>query len=210
MVIKLVKRGLIVSSEEDIDNLDIKNIDFVILRVGFTDYNLTKTKYKDISFDENYEWAKKNNLKVGALYESRATTMKQASDEIDYLISLIKYKVFEYPIIISIKDEHNTIIYYHENHKTISLNLLNDIVSYIYNMIKTYNYVPLILTKETFLNKEFNRNNYNILLDDETINNILYLDIHNLSSKNVKSKNETIFNKISIGFKILMSKVRKK
>lgn len=210
MVIKLVKRGLIVSSEESIDNIDIGNIDFVILRLGYTDYNLTKTKHKDICLDENYKWAKKNNLKVGALYESCATTLKEAVEEIDYLLSLISNRVFDYPIIISIKDEHNTIIYYHENHKTISKNLLNNIVSYIYSMIKEYNYVPIILTKKIFLNKEFNKNNYNIILDEEIINDILYLDIHNLSLDNKSNKNETILNKISVGYKILMTKVRKK
>lgn len=180
-MIKLIKRGLIISSENCLNNIDINNIEFVILRIGFTDYNLSKTIHKDINFENNYKWAHDNKLYIGLFYESRATSIKEAKEELEFIIDLINNKIIDYPIIISFRDDHNTVIYYNKNHKTISKNLFSRIVDYTYNVIKKNNYIPIILTKNIFLNKEFNKNKFNILLEEEIIDNVLYLDIHNLS-----------------------------
>ena len=54
------QKGLIVSSDNLLSSYkDLSDIEFVIIRLGFTDFNTKKTKHIDSKFYENYELSKK-------------------------------------------------------------------------------------------------------------------------------------------------------
>ena len=99
------QKGLIVSSDNLLSSYkDLSDIEFVIIRLGFTDFNTKKTKHIDSKFYENYELSKKEKLKIGLYYESRAVTIDEAKDEIEYFLHLLKNKTFDYPVIIEYED----------------------------------------------------------------------------------------------------------
>ena len=50
------QKGLIVSSDNLLSSYkDLSDIEFVIIRLGFTDFNTKKTQHIDSKFYENYE-----------------------------------------------------------------------------------------------------------------------------------------------------------
>ena len=174
----MLQKGLIISSENECLIKD--NIDFIVIRAGYTDYNLSKTKYKDKDFDKNYKYAKDNNLKIGVYYETRATSQIEAIDEIDFFINIIENTEIDYPILLKVLDDHNTIIYYPENQITIDKNVFNNIINIMYNKLKIYNYLPVLITNKYLKNKLFNYNSYNIIDEEMIIDDILYIDIDKL------------------------------
>ena len=113
---------------KDYNNLE--NIDFVFVRAGYTDFNKSKTKKLDTKFYENYNLALDKKLNVGVYYESCATNLKEAEDEINYLLDIIKDKKINYPVIIQIEDDHNTIIYHPNSQKNTNKDHLLEIVLY--------------------------------------------------------------------------------
>lgn len=59
------QKGLIVSSDNLLSSYkNLSDIEFVIIRLGFTDFNTKKTKHIDSKFYENYELSKKEKLKI--------------------------------------------------------------------------------------------------------------------------------------------------
>ena len=197
-------RGVIVSS---LKLSDIKGqIDFALLQSGFTDYGISKLKIKDSYFEENYKFAKENNINVGVFYESRATNLIEAKEEIDFFINIINDKKFEYPICLKIEDDHNTMLYYQKSQKEINKKTLCNIVSYMYNILESYDYFPCIITYKDWYDNIFSNLKLNFLIDKDFYNRDVNIEI-------VVKKN-TIFakicNYIKAGYKILKRKVRKK
>ena len=213
----MVKRGIIVSSLTNKLN-EIKDIpDFVMIRAGFTDYNMSKTKKVDSCFFENYNWAKENNIKIGTFYQSTATSINEVREELDFFINIIKSLVFEYPVAFKIEDDHNTIIYYPQNQKTIDKETLYSIVNYINSEIDNQGYIPLIITFKQWKENIFNDLKLNIVSEVNLDNyDVIFIDIHNLSTNNINivvNKNcffNKVLNYIKSGLKILSFKVRKK
>lgn len=230
----MVVKGIDVSSHSD--KLDIKklrdnNIEFVMIRAGFTDYNKNKSKNIDKNFYANYELFRKNKFKIGTYYTFLATNKEEAKEELDYFLNIIKDKVFEYPITIQIEDDHSTIIYYPENQKTINNEFLISIVDYIYEKLDNMGYTILIRTYEDWHNSIFNKNTkYNFWVDNvknyeneylfySKEDDIIYLDkdkTKDYSRDDINiTLNENCFlsvvgNYIKAGYKILKSKIRKK
>ena len=149
------KKGILITSfEEFID------ADFAIIKAGFTDYNINKTKYIDRNFEKNYLYAKDNNIDIGVYYDSCATSIKEVKEELNFFFNIIKNKIFEYPIFIRMRDDHNTIIYNPKNHKTIGKIGYFKIIEYVHN------YISKIITFNDYKNNDY-------LLEE--IDNIVYL-----------------------------------
>lgn len=184
------------------------NIQFILIRAGYTDYDINKTMYIDKNFEQNYKWAKENNIKIGTFYESRATSIEDAKKEMNFYIKIIKNKEFEYPISVKLEDDHNTIIYYPESQETIEKEKLENILVYIHNYLYENNYMPLFITYESWY-KIFKKYKYNFLLERSYDNKTIYLNIHNLSQKKYYFY-KRISNFIKRKIWMLLSKVRKK
>ena len=218
--------GLDISSEtQNISYKDIKknNIKFVMIRAGFTDYDKNKTKNIDSKFEYNYSLAKLYKLDIGVYYTSRAVSLDEAKEEIEYFLSIIKDKEFEYPVCIQIEDDHNTIIYYQINQKTINKKEFLDITSYMIDKIKISGYKPLVRTYYDWYIDIYNKSDkYLYWLDDgkdkEYItsnieDNKIYLNKDEDKVEVVLINNcilSKIKNNIKIGYKIVKSKIRRK
>ena len=220
------QKGLIVSSDNLLSSYkDLSDIEFVIIRLGFTDFNTKKTKHIDSKFYENYELSKKEKLKIGLYYESRAVTIDEAKDEIEYFLHLLKNKTFDYPVIIEYEDNHNTIIYNPSSQKNISKDMFLKIINYEVNELKKSGYDVIIKTYESWYKDIFIKNIENVkyFLDDnkEYFDGILYKKndtvINNLDCKNVKIELSVRENNlllkikkyIKAGYKIIKKKVGK-
>lgn len=199
------------------------NIEFVMLRAGFTDYNKSKSKNIDEDFEYNYKLAKKYKLKVGVYYTSRAVSLKEAEEEINYFLEIIKGKIFEYPVCIQIEDDHNTIIYYPINQKSLERKKLFEIVKTMTDKLKEKGYEPMIRTYYDWYIDVFGKNdNFKYFLDNSNIkenlitsnneNNLLYLNKNEEKVEVILVEN-CLFSKvksyIKAGYKILKSKIRK-
>lgn len=220
------QKGLIVSSDNLLSSYkDLSDIEFVIIRLGFTDFNTKKTKHIDSKFYENYELSKKEKLKIGLYYESRAVTIDEAKDEIEYFLHLLKNKTFDYPVIIECEDNHNTIIYHPSSQKNINKDMFLKIINYEVNELKKSGYDVIIKTYESWYKDIFIKNIENVkyFLDDnkEYFDGILYKKndtvINNLDCKNVKIELSVRENNlllkikkyIKAGYKIIKKKVGK-
>lgn len=82
-------------------------IQFAILRCGYTTYGKSKKKYVDRYFENNYKICKEIGLPIGVYYYSCATNETEAKEEANFVLSLIKNKKFEYPVVIDTEDNHN-------------------------------------------------------------------------------------------------------
>ena len=81
-----------------------KNIDFVILRAGFTGTATGSTYKKDAHFDRHYEEFKKRNVPIGAYWYSCANTRTKGIAEAQNFIKIIQGKTFDYPLYIDTED----------------------------------------------------------------------------------------------------------
>lgn len=84
-----------------------KEIDGVILRVGFTGWGTGKDCNKDNTFETHYRNLKKRGVQVGCYYYSCADTVEEAKNEAEFVYKNIKDKVFEYPIYFDTEDQHH-------------------------------------------------------------------------------------------------------
>ena len=82
-----------------------EKIEFVMLRAGYTGSSNGVSKAVDSCFNKFYKEAKKNNLKVGAYWFSRANSYGKGREEAKYMYEkCLKGKQFEYPIAIDVED----------------------------------------------------------------------------------------------------------
>lgn len=75
-----------------------QNVDFVILRIGYTGYGTSKAIKADSCFETFYKECKKRGIPVGAYYYSLATTPTEAVKESEFVLKQLEGKQFEYPI----------------------------------------------------------------------------------------------------------------
>jgi GH25 family lysozyme M1 (1,4-beta-N-acetylmuramidase) len=180
-------KGILVSENTpiiDYKKLKKRNINYIILRAGYTTYGLSKNKNVDKNFNYNYKKALKNNMKISTYYESCAVSKTEAESEANYFIKIIKNKKINGPIFILIRDDHSTIIYSNKSQKSIDKNELSNIITSFCKIVKANGYeVALISYKEWFDNVIDIENYDNILLSNnfDKTNNINY----NLYTDNV-------------------------
>lgn len=106
---KKVVKGIDVSSyQPNIDFSKIKNeIDFVILRAGYTGWGKGRTLNKDSSFERHYKECERLGIPVGCYYYSCADSIEEARREATHFLKLINGKKFEYPIYIDVEDSYH-------------------------------------------------------------------------------------------------------
>ena len=133
--------GIDVSSfQKDIDWEKVKNsgIDFVFIRAGYrgtTEGGL----FIDPNFENNYEGAKNAGLKIGIYFFSQAITETEATEEADYVVSLIKGKELDLPIVFDWE-------YVSDTARTagITQELMSDCADAFYSRIKQHGYECMI------------------------------------------------------------------
>ena len=101
-----VKKGIDISSYNVmIDYAKVASqIDYAILRAGFTGHRTGASLYKDKGFELHYENFTQQKIPLGAYYYSCADTADDARLEADFLIKLLSGKQFAYPIYIDVED----------------------------------------------------------------------------------------------------------
>lgn len=76
-----------------------EKVQFAIIKIGGADANL----YKDRCFDTNYAKCEKANLPKGCYFFGHAMTVSAAKKEVEYWLSLMKGKKFEYPVFYDVE-----------------------------------------------------------------------------------------------------------
>ena len=124
------------------------NIDFAIIRAGFRGYGESGTLNKDTRFDYNIKNALSNNIDVGVYFFSQATTVKEAVEEANYTLELIKGYNITYPVIIDVE-------YANETHTgradDVSKEMRTQIVIAFCERIKEAGYIPMFYSDKWFL-----------------------------------------------------------
>lgn len=96
-----VKRGIDISWCQTSVDWSKVNVDFAIIQVGGGEVK----REKDKMFESHYAGAKSKGIPVGAYWFLRATTAKEAVEEADICLSLMREKQFEYPIYVDIETD---------------------------------------------------------------------------------------------------------
>ena len=95
----------------DFRKVKADGIDAVIIRCGYTGYGKQKKKNIDSRFESNYSAAKAAGLPVGVYYYSCAVNEKEAKEEAEFVLGLLKSKTLEYPVYWDTEDNHDTKVY---------------------------------------------------------------------------------------------------
>ncbi len=74
----------------DFEKLKAAGVDFLFLRAGFRGYGSKGTLNKDTTFDAYAKGAIEAGIDVGVYFYSQAITVKEAQEEADYTMSIIK------------------------------------------------------------------------------------------------------------------------
>lgn len=99
--------------------------------------------YKDRCFEDFYTACKKRSIPVGVYHYSRATTISEAKQEAQFLISnVLQGKRFEYPIYMDVEAS---------NQKKVGKKQLTDTVVAYCEELKKAGYLPGIYTSLSFL-----------------------------------------------------------
>lgn len=156
-----MKKGIDISewqgnlTYDNFKSIKESGIEFIIIRCGYTGYGKSKTKNKDKYFENNYNLAKKLNIPVGTYYYSCATTEKEAIEEANFILELIRDKTFEYPICIDTEDNHDIYndSYSNESQYSIGEDRLTSIIRNICKTVEKENkYVAIYASTSWFRN----------------------------------------------------------
>lgn len=82
----------------DWEKVKADGIDFVMLRVGYRGYGPSGNLNEDAAFRKNCEGASKAGLKIGVYFFSQAITEREAKQEADFVLDLIKDYDIAYPV----------------------------------------------------------------------------------------------------------------
>lgn len=94
----------------DLSILKNNDLDFVIIRAGFTGWGTGVDYNKDTCFENFYNQAKNLGIPVGAYWYSCANTKEKGIAEAKYMYeNCLKGKQFEYPIYIDVEDSHHQV-----------------------------------------------------------------------------------------------------
>lgn len=103
-----MKKGIDISKyQKGLQLSKIKDeIDFVIVRAGYTGWGDAKSKAKDECFEDFYSQAKNLGIPVGCYYFTIARSYQDGVDEANWLYeNCLKGKSFEYPIYIDVEND---------------------------------------------------------------------------------------------------------
>lgn len=89
----------------DYDKL-ANNIDFAIIRAGFTGYGTGQDRHTDPMFEKHYKELTARGVPCGAYWYSVATSVAEGRADAEYFLNVIKGKKFAYPVYIDTEDTH--------------------------------------------------------------------------------------------------------
>lgn len=106
-------KGLDISSYQNGINFNlfkISDVNFLILRAGFTGWGTGVNYNKDSCFENFYKQAKQIGIPVGAYWYSCANNYEKGVAEAKYMYeNCLKDKQFEFPIYIDVEDTHHQV-----------------------------------------------------------------------------------------------------
>ena len=141
-------------------NLDwsvIKNagVEFAILRAAYRGYGDEGTLLKDSKFAEYIRGAQSYGIPVGAYIYSQAITTKEAVQEANYILNIVKNYSLDLPIVFdyefSPSSEGRTNLAWAEGE--LNKTKMTDITLAFCNTIKSAGYDVMVYANKTFLNK---------------------------------------------------------
>ena len=152
-----IKSGIDVSHHQGIiDWSKVKQdgIDFAIIRAGYRGWGIsadgTNGKLvKDSKFDYNAEQAIKNGIPIGAYFFSQAINEKEAIEEANFMLSIIKNYNITYPVIIDVEysgTPNNT-----GRADNISKEMRTKICDAFLKVIENAGYTPMIYADKYFV-----------------------------------------------------------
>lgn len=92
----------------DWDKVKAAGIDFAMIRCGFRGYSGSGVIEKDPRFDRNIAGALGAGINVGVYFYSTAVTEKEAEEEADWVVSVIKNYNITYPVAYDFEEFYNS------------------------------------------------------------------------------------------------------
>lgn len=131
------------------------NIDFAIIRAGYRGYGQAGTLNTDTKYYYNISNAIQNDIDVGVYFFSQAINEKEAKEEANYILNLIKGYKITYPVIIDVE-------YANEEHSgradNVSKQTRTQIVKTFCNSIKQAGYIPMFYADKWFATEKLDLN----------------------------------------------------
>jgi len=151
-----IKNGIDVSHHQGtIDWAKVKkdNVDFAILRAGYRGYGTSSDGIngklaQDSKFDYNAKEAIKNGIPIGAYFFSQAINEKEAIEEANFMISIIKDYKMTYPVIIDV--EYSGAPNYSGRADNVTKEMRTKICDAFLKVIKNAGYTPMIYADKYF------------------------------------------------------------
>ena len=146
-----MKYGIDISSHQgELDFLRLKDeVDFIILRAAWG----TNT---DSRFEQYYSECKKYGIPVGAYLYSYSLDVKTSFEEANYMVNLIKGKLFDYPIYIDMEDGDN----YKYNNGMPSNEVLTSICNNFCNILENNGYYVGVYASQSWFDTKLNITKY--------------------------------------------------
>jgi lysozyme len=132
-------------SKMDYDKI-AKQINFVILRVGFTGWGTGESLNADKAFERHYAEFSKRGIPIGVYWFSCANEVVEGVDEANKVLSLIKGKKIEYPVYWDTEDNRHQ--------RPTSTQVLTDTAKAFCETIKKAGYRVGIYASTSWLNSE--------------------------------------------------------
>lgn len=130
-------------------------VDFAILRAAYRGYGDEGTLLKDSKFDEYIRGAQAYGIPVGAYIYSQAITTKEAVQEANYILNIVKNYSLDLPIVFdyefSPSSEGRTNLAWAEGE--LNKTKMTDITLAFCNTIKSAGYDVMVYASKSFLNK---------------------------------------------------------
>ena len=155
---KVINFGIDVSKHQgeiDWEKVKTSDVKFAMIRAayrGYTEGNISE----DVQFLNNIKGAYKNGIKVGLYFYSSAINEKEAIEEANYVLNLIKkynlQSYITYPITIDIEDFEGTRNYH------LSKEERTNIVKAFCDTIKNAGYKPMVYSYTYFLENKLDMN----------------------------------------------------
>lgn len=155
---EIINFGIDVSKHQgNIDWTKVKTSDvkFAMIRCGYRGYTEGNLN-EDIQFINNVKGAYNNGIKIGLYFYSSAINEKEAIEEANFVLDLIKKygikKYITYPITIDIEDFEGTRNY------SLTVQERTNVVKAFCNTIKNAGYKPMLYSYTYFLEEKLNMN----------------------------------------------------
>ena len=126
----------------DIDWEEVKKsgVEFAILRLGYRGYGKEGKIILDKEFEQNYEEAKNQGIKLGVYFFSQALNLDEIREETEFILENIKDKDLDFPIVFDLEKIKN------DDARTDNLTSdeINNMTLEFCKIIKDNGYIPAI------------------------------------------------------------------